>query len=546
MGLPDRLQDIERGAALIPATVPHGGFFFSVAKHTLLCYSLLMNERSKFVFVLGRERELALAEIEAVLNRFGLEFSLYSRNGVLASFEIEASLPQIREVQSLLGGTLKIYRIVQDLQGDVEARILGAVKDKAEGSKGKLEYGISSYDPKFNKVKVNELGLSVKKELKSRFSLRFIALREDSLIPSIISAKRRLADEGLEIGIFDCSVYGSNEVRTFKCQSSRSSALNDICLGILVASSNPEEWSRRDYGKPAGDKYSGMVPPKLAREMVNIALGLQSQNSKIETRKTKQILNSKEKNSKLFSDFEISASNFHHCVVADPFCGSGNILMEAMMLGCDVVGSDKSEKAVRDTEANLRWLIENFSFNILHFTFNDSLNHLSNEKINDKCKMKNEKFLVFQADATKNDFALTLNTKYQSPNTVLVTEPYLGEPKKFKPSLNAARGEYGKVKELYLSFLSNIKRSFLCQSERSEESQKQSKREHPSALSQGDKPVLCIVFPLVETTEGKRFSLWKESVDEIVKIGYTELRSPFYYGRDYQIVKREIVFLRLN
>ena len=58
--------------------------------------------------------------------------------------------------------------------------------------------------------------------------------------------------------------------------------------------------------------------------------------------------------------------------------------------------------------------------------------------------------------------------------------------------------------------------------------------------------VLCLVFPLIETLDKGRFSLCNESVDEIKKLGYTQIHSSFVYGRDYQVVKREIVLLQLK
>ncbi|PJE75578.1 hypothetical protein COV04_04090 [Candidatus Uhrbacteria bacterium CG10_big_fil_rev_8_21_14_0_10_48_11] len=82
-----------------------------------------------------------------------------------------------------------------------------------------------------------------------------------------------------------------------------------------------EDWGSRDFGRPARDARSGMLPPKLARLMVNL-LGLPPQG-----------------------------------ILLDPFCGSGTILMEAAVAGwASVIGSDKSAKAVSDSEENMAWL----------------------------------------------------------------------------------------------------------------------------------------------------------------------------------------------
>ena len=82
-----------------------------------------------------------------------------------------------------------------------------------------------------------------------------------------------------------------------------------------------ESWNNRDYGRPRIDAKSGMLPPKIARMLVNLAL-----------------------------------PHNHHAILYDPFCGSGTILAEAMLLGHQVIGSDISARAVDDSIVNLEWL----------------------------------------------------------------------------------------------------------------------------------------------------------------------------------------------
>ncbi len=79
-------------------------------------------------------------------------------------------------------------------------------------------------------------------------------------------------------------------------------------------------FSSRDYDKPVSDQVRGMLPPQLARTMVNLATQGKQQ------------------------------------VVVDPFCGVGNLLLEANSLGLACVGSDLDAKAIRDAERNLAWL----------------------------------------------------------------------------------------------------------------------------------------------------------------------------------------------
>lgn len=84
-----------------------------------------------------------------------------------------------------------------------------------------------------------------------------------------------------------------------------------------------DDYSFRDYGRPNRDDKSGMLPPKLARMLINLA----------RTKDTKTFL--------------------------DPFCGSGSILMEAGLMGLNATGLDNSPKAIEDTHENTAWLQKN-------------------------------------------------------------------------------------------------------------------------------------------------------------------------------------------
>ena len=91
-----------------------------------------------------------------------------------------------------------------------------------------------------------------------------------------------------------------------------------LFLGKTIAVQPFKELSFRDYGRPARDDYSGMLPPKLAQIMLNLS-GAKPADT-----------------------------------ILDPFCGSGTILTEAMLMGYqDLVGSDVSSKAIEDTGKNI-------------------------------------------------------------------------------------------------------------------------------------------------------------------------------------------------
>ena len=118
------------------------------------------------------------------------------------------------------------------------------------------------------------------------------------------------------------------------------------------------------------------------------------------------------------------------------------------------------------------------------------------------------------ADATSAKFPILNNP------TIVVTEPFLGTPKKQVVDVAEASKELDKIKKLYLGFLKNI-------------------------YSQKEKinlSTICLVFPVYELKGRESRSLFEETLDEIENLGYT-ISCSLKYGRDYQVVKRQIVLL---
>jgi len=482
----------------------------------------MIETAKKYAFALGREQEICLEELKSVLHHFGFYFDIYRISGNFVFAKIENfSREDASEIINVLGGTIKIYELVDSIANHIAKQLADLILEQKINTEGKINFGVSCLNKHFSRQQINALALTAKKKLKGKISLRFVEAKEGLELSSIQTLKNNLAGKGIEFGVFDEEI------------------------GILVALNNPESWNKRDYDKPAFDKYSGMVPPKLARAMVNIALG--QVNLKFKISNLKSISNDKIINDNLIENCpeghpkgeKLKIENCDDIVVVDPFCGSGNILMEALELGCDIIGSDMSERAVRDSNANVEWLV----------------GEVKKSKI--KNKNDNLKSKIFQADATSEEYIkelLSLDCQLLTcdKNIVFVTEPYLGEPKKFKTSFNATVGEYKKIYELYLAFLKNIQilsSSGLTRESSLDSRLRSSNHERMGSESNGgyDRSiVLCLIFPLVETVDHGQFSLYKECVDEIKKLGYTQVRPSMVYGREYQVVKREIVLLKLE
>lgn len=92
--------------------------------------------------------------------------------------------------------------------------------------------------------------------------------------------------------------------------------------GKVVWRHKAKDWIKKDALKPNFNRKKGLLPPKIARMMVNFALG---------------------------SNTDLSQT------VLDPFCGSGTILIEAASLGQLVLGVDINREQVEAAIANLSW-----------------------------------------------------------------------------------------------------------------------------------------------------------------------------------------------
>lgn len=263
---------------------------------------------STIIFILGTHPELSFAELEAVVPLI-VHGSVLERKESTAwlRLPVDTSFDAAGLMQRL-GGTVKIAELIgrfEDGHFD-EEKIVDWLCTQLDPAT-KFHFGFSVYplaagiSTKKEGQRIQRYGLLVKKSLKEAgFSCRFVSSREP-VLSSVIVHKERLLKNGVEVVLLKDR--------------------NALWFGKTLAVQPFQAFSKRDYGRPERDVRSGMLPPKIARIMVNLA----------------------------------QPSPEH--VLLDPFCGSGTILQEALLLGLShVIGSDASAKAIQDTEKNLRWL----------------------------------------------------------------------------------------------------------------------------------------------------------------------------------------------
>lgn len=390
----------------------------------------------KYAFVLGKNAEISLAELGAF---FGENIKT-NKNGAVAF--IDQPLPCMpQDFLNRLGGCTAIIDIFKENLAfpDIQSEIENHLKKVCAGQTGKCNFAIN-----------------ILPERKNSRSLQF-------LLPNI---KRKLRLAGLRPNFMNNNFQNASDVFAVKqglvAKKTWIATIelgeNKVALGFYAAAQDFEKYSKRDYGKPFRDPAAGMIPPKLAQVMINLAVPRLQ-------------------------------------IVCDPFCGSGTILMEAMLAGYSAIGSDYNQKMTEGSEKNLNWLKTNFN--------------ISN-KLSCKTFQKNA------AEIRKNDIGET--------QLAIVTEPLLGPPLMDFPAQSFLEKVIANLSKLYLDFFKNL-----------------------ATWIPASTPII-IIFPYWKNKKsGEKIFFSAHIIDKILSLGYIKTdfdplkSSSLFYDRPDQIVGREIV-----
>jgi len=311
------------------------------------------------------------------------------------------------------------------------------------------------------KVTVEKLK-ALKKESKLNFGISYYDCKPDNLGMEI---KNELKTAGISCRLVTSKDKALSSVVVTKNQCAEFLVLGKKWLGETCAVQDFEDYGRRDFGRPSRDLVSGSMPPKLAKIMINLA--------------------------------QLPAGE----TILDPFCGSGTVLQEGLLLGYKVAGSDISEKAIRDTKENLEWLAKN-----LELRTGNSQPSISSSKFKVqssqlfKCDVRQLSKLIKQADA-------------------IVTEPYLGPPLRGSENGKQILEIIKELSDLYDEAFSEFRK----------------------ILNPGAK--IVIVFPAFRV--GKEI-LELPVLPQIKKLGFTQVnKDKLVYSREGQKVWRQVfVFQR--
>jgi len=415
--------------------------------HTSECILIRMN---RIIVILGRQPELGLVELESL---FGTKNINPLNNNKAALLSIQKSeFPMSR-----VGGTIKAASFISEIPTTdwkkVESYIIEIlpklIESKAVGKK--ISLGVSTYGFGMRVGTLNTSILSIKKGLKlaksiQSPSLRIIPNKELSLNSAQIIHNRLISSHGLEIIIIN---NGKNTI-----------------IGQSISVQDIESYATRDYGRPFRDTRVGMLPPKLAQIIINLAI----------------------------SNRDSTKEEIH---VFDPFCGTGVVLQEALLMGLFAMGADLNSRMVQYTTQNLHWLYEKFNY--------------SGMLLN-----------VDVADAT--------SARWTNPFDTIACETFLGRPFSAEPKPESLNQVIRDVDTIHRKFLRNVTR-------------------HPNVISateNGREFRMCIAVPVWKTKTGFRHL---PVLDELRELGYTRVsfvhagNKDLIYHREGQIVARELVVL---
>jgi len=245
--------------------------------------------------ILGRQAKLGLAELEALAGAENIQ--PVGRAAALVNAELNGNR---------LGSVMRLARPIAELHttnwNGIADQLAAKLPDLiASLPEGKLKLGISVIDLQVGEKQLFATGLTLKKVARATGrSVRIIPNTAPELNSAQVLHNQLTGDLGIELLL----VRSGDST-----QVAQTTWIQDI-----------DAYAARDHGRPHRDAFVGMLPPKLAQTMLNLA----------QTAPEHRVL--------------------------DPFCGTGVVLQEAALLGCAVYGTDLQERMVRYTRDNIAWL----------------------------------------------------------------------------------------------------------------------------------------------------------------------------------------------
>ena len=316
------------------------------------------------IIILGRQPAIGLVELESI---YGVDCLNLVRSDVVM---LDRSVNDINFKR--LGGAIKLaevlgYTTLNTLQSDLK-KIAQQINLPLEA---KITLGISAYGISLSASKLQALALNIKKAFRNTgLNVRVVPNRQTELNSAQVLHNKLATETGIELLL----VGAKNKIYV-----ARTKNVQDIT-----------DYTDRDRNRPKRDSYVGMLPPKLAQIIINLASG----SNQIEKRR-----------------------------LLDPFCGTGVIPQEALIMGYEVYGTDIEQRMIDYSRENIDWL---------------------------KSKRNNIKNLATFEPADACTYT------WQQPIDLVAAETFLGKPLKNLPDKEELTKMIHNINFLHKKFLKNI------------------------------------------------------------------------------------------
>lgn len=410
-----------------------------------------MSLENMSVCILGRLPGLSLAELESLYGSSFVE-KLSSTAALVKKTPDQIDFDR-------LGGTIKLTKVIHVFDTTdwnvISDYLVNQIPNHINNDK-KLTLGLSTYGVNISPNKLLATGLNIKKALKKlSVSTRIVPNNTAALSSAQVFHNKLYSDNAWEL----CLVKSGNKV--YLCKTTK---VQDI-----------DAYSARDQKRLKRDARVGMLPPKLAQTMINLAVGEQAKSAQ---------------------------------VILDPFCGTGVILQEAMMMGYTAMGSDIEPRMGEYTTQNIDWLWQTFP---------------QTQKVGRSWQLGDATNTVWKTSKfTKVDGEVTDAVRVPAKFDAIASEAYLGRPFSSLPDKKTLDKIIQDVDTISAKFLKNV----------------------ASQTSPGFR--MCIALPA--WNNGDKF-IRLPVVDSLEKLGYTRVsfkhasNSEMIYYRDDQVVARELLVL---
>ncbi len=426
----------------------------------------------KYLAVLGRQPEISIAELESLSD---IEWHEMSSSGRVAAARrhgggaLTLALPRSGMPEEGISVPLNIDRLggTLKLAVEIKGKPLEYLQKLPEG---KLTIGVSDYSVKASRKTATLEALKLKKILVRHGRSVRVVENKDAAISTAASLHNGLSGKN------------SRKVELIK--------FNDEWYRVIGVQ-DVDAYTKRDQARPARDAYVGMLPPKLAQILINLCGPLKPGS-----------------------------------VILDPFCGTGVVLQEALLMGYQAYGTDINERMVEYSEKNLKWLIGAKIANVEEHKGKicrrqilaaegakrcDKISDLSHRGASETCNFGSYRISVGDA----------VVYKWEQPIDAVACEGYLGKPMSKIPSEMELKKQKQECRAIVLGFLKNL----------------------VGQIKIGTPVTIAVPAWLRENGEYSRLDI----LDEIIKLGYNvnnKSREGLLYHRKEQIVARDILILR--